>query len=217
MMHSERATPPPVFSAAAFSAAAEVEDAQYPDDGGLALMLRMAREDAAALDDFSHTFGDALFGIALQMLGSREDAEEVLQDMLVKVWYKAQAYDPARGRPYTWAVTILRGLCLDRLRARGRRPVLLRLEPQWDAPSLQLSDPGVVADLREAWDGLTGEEQSLLSCLVFSPATAEQIATAQGEPLGTIKSRLRRTMLKFFRRSTRDHDDEPNVNTDPQL
>ena len=162
------------------------------------MVQRMAMRDAGALDSFFHMCSGALMGIAVQMLGSHEDAEEVLQDTLVKVWNKAPAYDPLRSAPYTWAVMILRGCCLDRLRLRQRRLQPLPLAPDWDAPSLQVCDPAVLADVRAAWAALADADQALLSRAIFEPLTSADIAARTGEPVGTIKARIHRALGRFF-------------------
>jgi RNA polymerase sigma-70 factor (ECF subfamily) len=168
------------------------------------LFQQMARGNKLALERFFQTHGQALFGVAMQMLGSQEDAEEVLQDTMVKLWQKAPVYDPARSRPFTWALLILRGLCLDRLRLRRRRLAPVALSADWDQVSLQTWSPAVVMDVKAAWEGLGDAEQELLQRAVFGPLTAADVAAADHEPLGTVKSRLRRTLQKFFHLLTDD-------------
>lgn len=167
-------------------------------DVAVVLFQQMARGDKSALDRFFESHGSAMLGVALQMLGSHEDAEEVLQDTMVKLWQKAPAYDPTRSRPFTWALLMLRGLCLDRLRLRRRRLVPVPLPPDWSQPCLQHWSPETVMDVQGAWEGLGPAEQLLLRRAVFGPLTAADVAVADQEPIGTVKSRLRRTLQKFF-------------------
>jgi RNA polymerase sigma-70 factor, ECF subfamily len=164
----------------------------------LACMTRMAVRDSGGLDDFFHLCGPALMGVAMQMLGSRQDAEEVLQDTLVKLWQKAPAYDARLSRPYSWALLILRNLCIDRLRARSRQPQAVTLLPDWDAPALQGYDPAMLADMRDAWENLAPSDQAILSRAVFSADTTAAIAASNGEPVGTVKARIHRAMARFF-------------------
>ncbi|MFN0128668.1 MAG: RNA polymerase sigma factor [Verrucomicrobiales bacterium] len=169
---------------------------------------RMARRDATGLDDVFHLCGDALFSFALRALHSRGDAEEVVQDTLVRLWHKAPTYDPARSHPFTWAMLITRGLVADRLRARHRRVTLVgwegmdegsREEGPWPAAGAAPWTCGRREDWEAAWAGLSEIEQRTLQRAVFTPATAEDIARELGEPLGTVKARVRRALAKLRR------------------
>ncbi len=177
-------------------------------EDGVLWLRGMAGGEKRALQLFFQAYGATLLGVALQMLGSKEDAEEVLQDTMTRLWQKAGEYDPAKGRPFTWAVMILRGLCLDRLRARRRRLDPVALPPHWDAPALGLWEAGTRLDMQAAYDGLSAEEQSLLQRAVFGSLTAAEVAAEDHEPLGTVKSRLRRTLQKFFLRIRGEEENE---------
>lgn len=162
------------------------------------LVRRMGVRAPGSLEAFFHSYGATLMGVAMQMLGSRQDAEEVLQDALVKVWEKAPAFDPQRGTAAAWSVMLLRGLCLDRLRFRRRRLSPLPMEPDWEAPGVAAFDAGVVADVRAAWDALAAADREVLGRAIFSPATAQEMAAASGEPVGTVKARIHRALRRFF-------------------
>lgn len=169
----------------------------------LEILRRMAGGETPALNDLWDAWSRPLFAVAVRALGSAEDAEEVLQDALVRFWNKAPDYDSSQSQPFTWAVMILRGLIHDRLRARRRRPVLVGGEchPEGTAETMP---PGQRGDLEQALSLLTPDERQALDIAVFHPATHEEIATRLGQPLGTVKSRIRRALDKLRSALTED-------------
>lgn len=166
------------------------------------ILVRMARGETAALHELWNAWSRPLFAVAVRALGNAEDAEEVLQDALVRFWNKAPDFDPEQCQPFTWAVMILRGLILDRLRARRRRPVLIT-GPHTDISS-ESHPPGQRGDLEHALAELSPDERQALDIAVFHPATHEEIAARLGQPLGTVKSRLRRALEKLRHALTED-------------
>ena len=88
-------------------------------------MARVVARDRDALGDFYDELSGILFTIALRMLGDPTDAEEVVQDAFVQMWEKANLYNADLGTPLQWMLRITRNRCVDRIRARGRRAVLV--------------------------------------------------------------------------------------------
>ena len=85
------------------------------------LLLRIADGDEPSLRELYELWATTLLGIAHRLIGDRFLAEEAVQDAFVRIWHRADRYDPAEGRPFVWAYSILRGICLDRLRRQGRQ------------------------------------------------------------------------------------------------
>jgi RNA polymerase sigma factor (sigma-70 family) len=136
-------------------------------------------------------------------LNDRSEAEDVLQDVYVTVWRKAAAFDPGRASPITWMVAIARNRAIDRLRASA---VSRRMEPIEAADAV--SDPAPAAVERVE---LAQQHQRLAGCLeeleprhstairaaFLDGATYEELATRMSVPLGTMKSWIRRGLLKL--------------------
>ena len=162
-----------------------------------ALMRRLAGRDASALDELYQHFATPLYSFARQLLSRPEDAEEVLQDTFVKIWNKAASFDPEKSRPYTWAVMILRGLAFDRRRSQLRRPNPLPLEFVPEAPPPPGFPPEEAARLRAAFSTLRPEERDCLVLAIFDERSHPEIAAELGQPLGTVKSRLRRALARL--------------------
>src|SRR5262249_3318754 len=144
-----------------------------------------------------------LFSTAARILGDIHEAEEVIQDVFVQIWDKAATFDPVLGTPLHWALSITRNRCIDRLRSRQRRARLLdefqsEAAPAQDdcPPSAGLTEEELRA-VRSAVGGLPHEQRRAIEMAFFGGLTHHEIAEALREPLGTIKARIRRGMLKL--------------------
>jgi RNA polymerase sigma-70 factor (ECF subfamily) len=166
------------------------------------LMVRIAQGDRAALRDLYAATSAKLFGVCLRILSDREEAEDVLQDVYVTIWRRADRFDPSRAAVNTWISTIARNRAIDRLRARGP---LARAEPVDD---LQIADdqPGAESLLAAADDatrlaGCLGElderTQAVIRTAFFDGVTYEALARRMDTPLGTVKSWIRRGLARL--------------------
>jgi RNA polymerase sigma-70 factor (ECF subfamily) len=168
-----------------------------------ALLARMARGDASALQALYDLYAKPLYSYALQVLGSRQDAEEVLQDAFTKIWQKSPTYDFQRSAPYTWCMMLLRGLCLDRVRKNGRQQrnrIVLEESGQWSELVSPASAEGVddhQLKVLQALAGLPAPERRAIEMAVFLELPYAEISGSTGEPLGTVKSRIRRGLLRL--------------------
>ena len=91
----------------------------------VAALRRVAEGDRTALQDVYRRTSAKLFGVCLRIFDSREEAEDVLQDVFIMIWQKANQFDPSRASPITWLVTMTRNRAIDRLRAGGTAPTPL--------------------------------------------------------------------------------------------
>ncbi len=174
---------------------------EEPDTPPEELLQRIAggcRDSFGALYD---AFSAALFGITLGVTRNPSEAEEVLQDAFLKIWHKADHYDPALGKASTWIIHLTRNLAIDRLRKRQRRDKLndrASAEPAFENEQNPPSSPLIAAEtaraVRDALAKLPPDQKRALELAFFHGLTQTEIAEALGEPLGTIKSRIRRAM-----------------------
>ena len=100
------------------SLAVQPESAEVSD---VELLHAVARGDEAALARLYDAYRVILFGLLVRILNSREEAEDILQDVFIQVWRRAKDFDEKRGRPFTWLVTLARSRAIDRLRQLGAR------------------------------------------------------------------------------------------------
>ena len=172
----------------------------------VALLQKVARGDRRSFEELYQRFSGVLFSTAYRVLNNQEAAEDVLQDVFVQIWEKAPLYDPARGKPMTWAVTLTRNKSIDRLRSTQRRSRLQddfqresdSFEQFDDRNSFELVSAGETnALVREAMKKLSVDQREAIELAFFSSMTQIEIAERLGEPLGTIKARIRRGMMRL--------------------
>jgi RNA polymerase sigma-70 factor, ECF subfamily len=170
-----------------------------------ATIRRVAEGDSAAFERVYDAFSGILYSLALRILDRPEDTEELLQEVFVKIWRDAADYDPRRGAPLAWAITITRHKAIDRIRSTARR---LRLYEAAEAEarnnSAQISQPVSDAEqsenakaVRESLDHLAPEVRESIELAFFGGLSHSQIASRLSVPLTTVKSRIRRAMMQL--------------------
>ena len=168
----------------------------------VAALKRVAEGDRAALQDVYRRTSAKLYGIALRIFPDGDDAEDVLQDAFINIWQKAGSFDPARASPITWLVALTRNRAIDRLRAKGKRvmaPLDLAAEVADDRPDAEECLIAHEADARiiACIQTLATDDAALIRTAFFDGATYADIAERASTPLGTIKSRIRRALIKL--------------------
>ncbi|WP_395716839.1 RNA polymerase sigma factor [Prosthecobacter sp.] len=169
------------------------------------LLLRVARKDTRAFDQLYDALAPRLYGLLRQMLHDEREAEEVMQDSFVHLWESAGGFDPERGRAFTWAVMLFRHKAIDRMRALGRRTRLVEsaaLEQAALSAQPPSADEGVMADerrgvVRSALDELPKDQRQLIECAFLKGLTHHVISESLGLPLGTVKTNIRRGLLRL--------------------
>jgi RNA polymerase sigma-70 factor (ECF subfamily) len=162
------------------------------DPTDLGLLQRIVARDTAALADLYDRHSRFLFGLILRILRDRAEAEEVLQEVFVRVWTRAELYDPRLGGPTTWLVRLARNRAVDRLRARRSRDA-----PTPEAVALQAERRGTVAD---ALARLPAEQGRLIEAAFFEGYTHSELARLFRLPLGTVKTRIRAGLMAMRQR-----------------
>ncbi len=170
-------------------------------------LLRFAAEgEHRSLDEFHRRYSGILRATAFRILNNLRDAEEVVQEAFVQIWDKAGVYDVRRGKPLTWAMTLTRNKAIDRLRQLQRRARLQgEIEEQaqiWDRMSENDSADEAAAHetqaiVRSAVIQLSPDQRRAIELAFFSGLTQQEIAQQLHTPLGTVKARIRRGMMKL--------------------
>lgn len=157
------------------------------------------RKDTNGISLLYDKYSSALFGVILKVVGSREIAEEVLQDTITKAWRNFDSYDDKKGRLFTWLINIARNSAIDATRRKdyGRQnqeieKVVNRVDEQHNT-SL---NPETI-DMRKLAQSLPPEYQTLIDIIYFQGFTQAEAAEALSIPLGTVKTRLRAAILKL--------------------
>ena len=167
------------------------------------LLARLARGDARALKSLFDAHAPQALAVALRILRSPAEAEEVVQETFIEVWRRGREYDPQRGGPLGWILTIARTRSIDRLRARdssARTEAQMASQPPPPrAPSaLELAERRQERErVRGALDSLPVEQRAALELAYFDGLTHREIAERTQTPLGTVKTRLRLAVEKM--------------------
>jgi RNA polymerase sigma-70 factor (ECF subfamily) len=167
------------------------------------LLHAIAGGDEQALASLYDRYRVILFSLVLRILHSRDEAEDVLQELFLQVWKRASDFDEARGRPFTWLVTLARSRAIDRLRSLASRERAVTESARTAGPdewsdavddAIRSEESAVV---RRALAELPEDQRRALLLAYFEGLTQTEIATRLGAPLGTIKTRMRSGMIKL--------------------
>lgn len=175
------------------------------------LLARTALGDQAAFAELYRLTSGQLYGVALRILRETAAAEEALQDVFVNVWHHAGTYAAARSQPLTWLTSIARNRCLDQLRRRELDTVPLFRDNDDDADGgrdydIAAEGPSPVdmlvagADsrsVRECVDGLERGQKQAIALAFYQGMSHQELARQLHEPLGTVKSWVRRGLERL--------------------
>src|SRR6185295_952221 len=179
-------------------------DRKAADESQNELLRRIAAQDRQALAELYDQLAGVLFAVAMRIVSDPSEAEEVMQDVFVQIWERANTFDPALGTATSWALRIARNRSIDRLRSRQRRNRALDefenvLSTESLAPPIvhgELSRDEL-AGVRSALEGLPVDQRQVIELAFFRGLSHGEIAEALKQPLGTVKARIRRGMLKL--------------------
>jgi len=178
--------------------------AKEPQATDVKLVSRVSRRDQDALASLYDRHRSLVFTLALRILRDRFEAEEILSEVFFQAWRSAGGYDPARGSVEGWLINLCRSRAIDRLRARGRRGAKLA--------ALALSEPPGVAGAADGPESraesqerreqvmhllslLSPEQRRAIEMAYYEGYSHSEIAEALGEPLGTVKTRIRQGLI----------------------
>ena len=174
-------------------------------DKDIELLRCISEGDRYAFSCFYDNYSRLLFSIAFRILNDQKEAEDVLQEVFLQIWDKAGSYKPELGKPSSWAVTLTRNKAIDYIRAGQRRSRLLELA----STELLVRQPGAAAAnesvrsrdgtelITSAVSELPEDQRRAIEMAFFTGLTQHEISETLQEPLGTIKARIRRGMMKL--------------------
>lgn len=184
-----------------------------------ALIQRIRKQDALALEQLYDSTVQRVYGLALRIVAHAADAEEVCCDVYQQIWRTAKQFNPRRGNPLQWIMVIARTRALDCYRSRHRQRAQVHLS---DAPDAYPEEATPAAELlleqfesdsavRAAVAKLSPEQQLLIGLAFFQGLSHQQIADRTRMPLGTVKSHIQRG-LGALRKAlgASDPSDEPS-------
>lgn len=180
--------------------------ADYADLPDEQLMARLAMRDVRAFEVLYDRHGTLVYSTALRVVRDVQLAEDIAQEVFLRVWRRPSQYVPQRGRFVTWLLTLARNRAIDEIRARGRRRLretageeLERALPADEGQDLALA--AQLADerqkVRRALASLPPEQRRVIEMAYYGSYALREIAVALSQPLGTVKTRIRRGMQRL--------------------
>jgi RNA polymerase sigma-70 factor, ECF subfamily len=172
-----------------------------------ALVLQISRRDVRALEAMYDRYGDIVYSVSLRVVGDVQLAEDVAQEVFLRLWRRPEQYDQSRGRFLTWLLSVARNRAIDERRSRGRRSrheSLPGMETEALFSVTSRDDPEDAAlqgeeqhAVRKALLALPPEQRVAIELAYFRGYTQLEIATGLHQPLGTIKTRIRLGLQKL--------------------
>ena len=167
-----------------------------------------ARGDEASFARLYDRLSGPLFTLCLRMLGDGAEAEDALQEAFLQLWRNAARYDATQSSVFSWAIHITRCKVIDRLRARGRRLRLYVPEEGGGEAPVQIASTATdaadsatrhewAASIRRTLEDLPLDQRQAIELAFFGDLTHHEIAARLGQPLGSVKARIRRGLLKM--------------------
>jgi len=170
------------------------------------LVIAMAGGDRQALGRLYDLLGRPLYSLSYRVLNDNAEAQDVVHDVFIQLWQKAADFDPQRGSVFAWAATLVRNRSIDRVRMRQRRAEILHDSATDIHPPAAGDEPDSgdtlwlqekAAAVRAALGALAPDQRRAIELAFFGGFTQQQISDQLKEPLGTIKARIRRGLLKL--------------------
>lgn len=165
-------------------------------------LVQSGRGDRNAFATVYAATSAKLFGVCLRIFPDRNEAEDVLQDAYLTIWNKAASFESGRASPISWLVAVTRNRAIDRLRAKKKADIASIDEAAEIADDTPLADAQLIEaaedrTLHDCISSLDRRDAYFIKSAFIGGSTYADLAKNEGQPLGTIKSRIRRALLKL--------------------
>ena len=170
------------------------------------LIERISEGDRASFDELYRRTSTLLYSVALGVVNHHDIAQDIVQDVFVQVWERAASYDASKGKASTWLITLTRNKSIDRLRSVNRRQRLNSDFEEQGKTDVHFDDRNSLVDamraeraatIRTAISKLTADQKAAIELAFFDDMPYPVVAQRLSVPLGTIKARIRRGMIKL--------------------
>jgi RNA polymerase sigma factor (sigma-70 family) len=165
------------------------------------LVYLLKQRDQQAFSYLYDNYAPALNGIICRMVADKTLAEDLLQEVFVKIWNNFSGYDNTKGRLFTWMLNLTKNLTIDTLRSKGYKKQAKILSDENSVSNLSDNSNGItkfdVIGLRKLLGTLKPEQRLLIDMAYFNGFTQDEIARETGIPLGTVKTRMRSAIIEL--------------------
>lgn len=183
------------------------EDETYQSLDDEELMARLSLRDLKAFRTLYQRYSSLVYSASLRVLRDPALAEDMVQEIFLRIWRKPESYVSQRGKFATWLTSVTRNRAVDEIRSRTRRyrhETASPEEQEWDVPGDERDDPALTAELSDqrrlilaALSGLPEEQKKVIELAYFGGLTQQEISERLQQPLGTVKTRIRLGMQKL--------------------
>lgn len=163
------------------------------------LILLIRQRNQKAFTYLYDNYSKALFGVISTIVSDNEEAEDVLQNVFVKIWNNFAAYDENKGRLYTWMLNIARNLAIDSTRSKHHK---IRSKIQSESDSVYVQNSLVVENsaheaigLNKILDNLKEDQKTIIDLAYYEGYTQEEISKKLALPIGTVKTKVRQALI----------------------
>ncbi|HLC29077.1 MAG TPA: sigma-70 family RNA polymerase sigma factor [Dehalococcoidia bacterium] len=171
------------------------------------LMQRLVYRDLRAFRALFDRYGNLVYSAALRVVRDAQIAEDMVQEIFLRIWRKPESYVAQRGRFVTWLTSVTRNRAVDEIRSRGRRfrhETASPEEQERELPAPDTNDPALTVELADqrrlilaALAQIPQEQRQIIELAYFGGFTQQEIAQRLSQPLGTVKTRIRLGMQKL--------------------
>ena len=166
------------------------------------VVVRLQRRDPQALAELYDRYGGMIYRLVLRIVRDTGIAEDLVQETFLRAWNRAAAFDADRGAVGPWLLAIARNRALDYLRAQSRVPNTVELNEAEHPPRFLDFPPealnfDLARQVKRALEQLTREQREAIELAYFEGMSQSEIAGRMGQPLGTVKTWMRRAMLRM--------------------
>lgn len=183
------------------------EESSYAGLDDEELMQRLVCRDLWAFRALYDRYGNLVYSAALRVVRDAQVAEDMVQEIFLRIWRKPESYVAQRGRFVTWLTSVTRNRAVDEIRSRGRRfryETASPEEQERELPAPDTNDPALSAELADqrrlilaALAQIPAEQRQIIELAYFGGLTQQEIAERLSQPLGTVKTRIRLGMQKL--------------------
>ncbi len=167
------------------------------------LITQLKHRDAKAFSYLYDNYSAALYGVIKRVLNADDESNDILQEVFVKIWNNMALYDSSRGKLFTWMLNVARNAAIDKLRSRDFQKE--RMTVALEAQSVRANQPTDYTPvdhlgMNNVLNSLQEDQQKIIDLAYFKGYTQEEIADTLGMPLGSVKTKIRTTLIQLRQR-----------------
>jgi RNA polymerase sigma-70 factor, ECF subfamily len=184
-----------------------IDTKEIPFDKGQQLVERIAARDESALSELYDLYSKIIYSLIIKIVKSREEAEDLLQSVFIKVWNKASTFNKNRGSVYSWLIALARNNAIDRTRSKEFKNININaveieaLDSFLRGTETASIDEAIIHErseiINKALMQIPEEQYKIIELAYFEGMTQSEIAKKLSVPIGTIKSRTRQALIKL--------------------